>query len=55
MVLTRLDVVWKDKTKYFFFENLTSFDLWPPKFDLQGQISFWQPGVSESLDHTDTF
>ena len=36
-------------------DNLTSFDLLTPKFDLQGQIPFWQPGDSESLGYTDTF
>jgi len=45
----------KEQDKIKILENLTSFDLLTPKFDLQGQISFWQPGVSESLDHSDTF
>jgi len=33
-------------------ELIWTFDL---IFDLQGQMPFWQPGDSESLDHSDTF
>ena len=35
-------------------EKLTSFDLLTLKFDLEGQMPQWQPGLSETLDHDDT-
>ena len=43
----------QDKIKKY--KNLTSVDLLTPRFDLKGQISFWQPGDSESMDHSHTF
>lgn len=40
---------------YSTIKKLTSIDLLTSKFDLQGQMPFWQPGDSGSLDHTDNF
>ena len=36
-------------------KNLTSIDLLTSKFDLQGQMPFWQPGDSGSLDGLDSW
>jgi len=34
---------------------MTLFDLLTLKFELEGQMPRWQPGLSETLDHANTF
>jgi len=35
--------------------KMTLFDLLTLKFDLEGHMPLWQTGLTETLDHADTF
>jgi len=58
MVMHFLIWIWKDINRRSFLEeaeNMTLFDLLTLKFDLEGQMPWRNTGLSETLDHADTF